>query len=70
MDLPEHENEALAVQREIYRNMSPEQKLRIAFAMNRQARQLKAAWLAQLHPDWTASQIEQEVKRIFLYART
>lgn len=58
------------IQREIFRRMSAEEKLRISWQLYWDARKLKAAWLRKIHPDWTEEQIQEEVKRIFLYAHT
>ena len=58
------------VQREIFRKMSPEEKLRISWQLYWDARKLKAAWLKKIHPDWSEEQVAEEVRRIFLYAHT
>jgi hypothetical protein len=58
------------IQVEIYRRMSPQQKLEIAFGLYKVARELKAAGLRMIHTDWTERQIKKEVTRIFLNART
>ncbi|MCB0300874.1 MAG: hypothetical protein KDE52_12520 [Calditrichaeota bacterium] len=58
------------IQIEIYKKMTPEQKLRIAGQMNLDARKLKAAWLRKIHPDWSEADIQAEVKKIFMYAHT
>ena len=55
---------------EILRRMTPEQKLIAAFDLYNTARELKAAGLRMQHPDWTHDQIQKEVSRIFLHART
>ena len=55
---------------EIYRKMTPERKLEISFALDRVARDLKAAGLRTQHPEWTEQQIADKVKEIFLYARS
>jgi len=34
------------------------------------ARKLKLAGLRYHHPDWSEEQLQQEVRRIFLHART
>jgi len=57
-------------QKRIYREMSPEQKLRIAGDLHRFARELKAAGLRAQHPNWPEDKIVEQVKEIFLYART
>ncbi|MBN2210534.1 MAG: hypothetical protein JW709_03985 [Sedimentisphaerales bacterium] len=55
---------------EIYRRMTPQQKLEIALRLNRMARELKAAWLRQLHSNWPEQQVQAKVREIFLYARS
>ena len=55
---------------EIYRSMTPEKKLQIAASLYWSARRLKEAALRDKHPGWSDQQIDEEVKRIFLYART
>jgi hypothetical protein len=50
--------------------MTGEQKLRTAFSMYWGARNLKAARLRILHPEWSEEQIQQQVKEIFYYAVT
>ena len=66
----EHLRKAEQVRREIYRKMTPERKLEITFAMNREVRKFKASWLRQRHPNWTEVQVQDKVREIFLYART
>lgn len=58
------------IRREIYRKMTPERRLEISFALDREARALKAAGLHMQHPDWTEEQIAAAVKEIFFYARS
>jgi len=57
-------------QKRIYRNMTPEQKLRIAADLYRSARELKAAGLRARYPKWSEKEIEERVREIFLYAGT
>jgi len=52
------------------RRMTPEQRWRTARALYWTARRHKAAFLRSLHPDWSDETIAEEVKRIFLNART
>jgi hypothetical protein len=47
---------------------SPEDKLRIAEDLRWAAWRLKAAWLREIHPDWSDLRIEEEVRGIFLHA--
>jgi len=51
-------------------SLTPERKIRVALDLYESARQLKAAGLRALHPDWTEEKIQQTVREIFLYART
>ena len=55
---------------EILRRMTPRQKLIASFNLYNTARELKAAGLRMHHPDWTEDQVQNEVARIFLHART
>ena len=55
---------------EILRKMTPEQKLNTAAQMYWGARELKAAALRHFHPEWSEEQVQQEVRYIFLTART
>ncbi|MFW5894264.1 MAG: hypothetical protein ACOCUY_03925 [Verrucomicrobiota bacterium] len=52
----------------IYRKMSMGCKLELAAEFNRSARELKAATLRSVHPEWTEQQIRRKVKETFLYA--
>lgn len=56
------------IQDEILRKMTPEQKLKLALQLYYSARQLKAAWLREIHKDWSEEQIEQAVREIFANA--
>jgi len=55
---------------EIYRRMTPEQRLALAERLYWSARELKAAGLRAQHPHWSEGQVLREVTRIFLHART
>jgi len=57
-------------QLQILKKMSGPDRLKAAMRLNRQARKIKAAYLKMRHSDWSEEQINAEVKRIFLYART
>jgi hypothetical protein len=59
-----------SIQDEILRKMSPEKKLPAAARMYNFAKELKTAYLAQQHPDWTEEQVETEVREIFANATT
>jgi hypothetical protein len=54
---------------EIFRKMSPAKKLELAANFWFGARELKAAGLRSMHPDWSEEQIQQKVYELFLYAR-
>ena len=55
-------------QLEIYRKMTPQQRLRVASNLYWSARKLKAAGLRMLHPEWTEEQVARGVRDAFLYA--
>jgi hypothetical protein len=56
-------------ERQILRALTPEQKLRTAAQMYWAARELRAAGLRTRHLDWTEKQVQEEVRRAFMYAR-
>jgi hypothetical protein len=58
------------VQYEILKKMSPQQKLEVSMNLYHSARKLKAAWLRQLHSDWSEEKVQQEVREIFVNARS
>jgi hypothetical protein len=49
---------------------SPQQKLDQALQLYWSARDLKAAWLKQQHPEMTDKQIYEKVTNLYKYART
>jgi hypothetical protein len=57
-------------QKKIYMAMSPEKKLQVALRLYYSAKNLMEAALALEHPDRSEKKIKQEVKKIFLNART
>jgi Rv0078B-related antitoxin len=57
---------AQAVQADIHRSMSGEQRLLLAFEMSMFARELSRARICQEHPDWTEAQIARELLRLAL----
>jgi hypothetical protein len=73
MSLPEfsqsHHLDAERARIQAVKAMTPAQKLEIATALYWSARELKAAGVRRLHPDWTEVQIQAEVRRIFMHAR-
>ena len=54
----------------ILRAMPGEQRLRLAEMLYWSARKLKAAGVRSEHPDWPEVQVNTEVNRIFLNARS
>ena len=66
----DQEDLSQAEQERIYQSMGPAKKLRAALQLYHSARQLKAAGLRAQHPDWSDEEIQNEVREIFLYART
>lgn len=47
-----------------------EERLKLAERLYWSARKMKAAGVRAQHPDWTEEQINEEVRQIFLHART
>lgn len=62
--------EAVKIQTEIYRHMTPNERWQEALRLNASARKLKAAGLRSQHPDWSEKKIQDEVRKVFLYAAT
>ncbi len=52
---------------EIFRRMTPEQKLRAAERLYWSARELKAAGFRAQHPEWSEAQVEKAVRDVFLF---
>jgi hypothetical protein len=61
---------ARKIQDDILRRMTPGQKLAVSAGLLHGARALKRAGLVLQHPDWESTQLDREVSRIFLHART
>lgn len=57
-------------QLEVLKKMSGAERLKAAMMLNIEARKIKAAYLKMRHSDWSEDRINEEVKQIFLYART
>jgi hypothetical protein len=55
---------------ELFRAMTGERRLQLAEQLYWSARKLKLAGLRAQHRDWTEAQLNAEVRRIFLHART
>jgi hypothetical protein len=58
------------VQRQAYKAMTPDQKLKITLGLYYLARRIKKAELKRIHPEWSKKMINNKVREIFLYART
>lgn len=56
------------LQIEIYRKMTPEQKLRVSLSLYHSAWALKKAAVQKQHPDWEEKKILQAVRKAFLSA--
>ena len=57
-------------QLEILRCMTPEQRWRAAHRLYWTLRRHKAAFLRELHPDWSDERVERETRDTFLHARS
>ncbi len=53
-----------------YRAMTPAQRLKQAYALYWTARRLRTTSERALHPEWTDTQLDAHVRRIFLRAST
>jgi len=58
---------AKALQLEIQRSMSEEQRLLLAFEMSLFARELCRAGIRQKHPDWSEAQLDRELLRLAFF---
>ena len=58
------------IQYEFLKKMSPQQKLEVAMNLYYSAKELKSAWLSQLHGEWSEQEIKQAVKEAFVNARS
>jgi len=56
-----------AKEREIFRKMTPSDKLSLIAQLHMQAREWKKAALTAQHRDWSAEQVDNRVREIFLY---
>ncbi|MFV0338944.1 MAG: hypothetical protein ACK5LK_11970 [Chthoniobacterales bacterium] len=54
----------------IWKKMTPEQKVDVFSRLMHNVRSLKYAGVKYEHPDWSDEQVNKEVARYFLYART
>ena len=55
------------IQAEIFRRMTPEQKLRASMDLYWSARALKAAFLRHEHPEWSEDRVQRAVRDAFLF---
>jgi Rv0078B-related antitoxin len=55
--------EGLEKQIELYRAMTPQQRLQISFELYEMSRMLVKQGVRHQHPDWDNEQVEQEVAR-------
>lgn len=70
MDEFSHLREADAEQAQIYRRMSPADRLRQSLRLAGQMRLLMDAALRAQHPDWTTEERRQCIAERILYGRT
>ncbi len=63
-------DEALRIQDELIRAMSPEQKLMHSQRLREFAWELKAAWIRDRNPGLPEDEVQQRVRKIFLDAGT
>ncbi|MBZ5650096.1 MAG: hypothetical protein LAO18_06390 [Acidobacteriia bacterium] len=64
MPLTDTSRTAQAIQIEIQRSMSGEQRLRLAVEMSLFARELNRERIRREHPDWPETQIDRELLRL------
>ena len=55
---------------EIYRRMTPSQRIETAMRLYSAAREVKAAALRAQYPDWNEERVLGAVREAFLYARS
>ena len=53
-----------------FQNFSPQKKLDLSMQLYFSARELKRAAVKHFHPDWNEKRIDEEVRKVFLRART
>lgn len=53
-----------------FKDFSPQKKLDLAMQLYYSAKELKRSAIKHFNPNWDSEKIEQELKRIFLHART
>jgi len=50
----------------IYRGMTPSQRVQIICSLNQTMRDLSLADIRRAHPDWTAEEVQRELRRRLL----
>lgn len=53
-----------------FKNFSPEKKIELSLELYYSARELKRASIKAFNPSWDDNKIENELRKIFIYART
>jgi hypothetical protein len=66
----ERKVEAEKLQQSIYARMTPSEKWQEVLRLRQTAWLMKRAFLKDQHPDLTSDEIEEELRKIFLYAST
>ena len=66
----EREEEPTSEQFEILRRMAPEQRYRASRELYWTLRRHKKAFLRSVHPGWSEARLDDEVRSIFLHARS
>ena len=56
--------EAAAIQAEIFRRMTPEERLRIALELSEEMRNIALSGLRSRHPEMSEEQLKREMMRI------
>lgn len=67
---PAHVSAADARQTDIYRRMTPKQRVAVALGMHEQARALMDAGIRASHPHWSEAERRREIARRTLHARS
>ena len=53
-----------------FQKFSPQKKLDLSMQLYFSAKDFKRAAIKHFHPDWSESKIDEEVRKVFLRART
>jgi hypothetical protein len=53
-----------------FKDFSAEKKLDLSMQLYYSARELKKVASKEFHPEWSKEKVEDEVRKVFLYART